>query len=169
MLAPKVTRLALVTTALFLITLSQAWSEEFLLRGVRSEQQAEALNQALRRVPSAKFPNRVLAPANGEEASLTAFFLSPYNSDVGDLARAVSSVRGCSLTLVLRAPGLSAAKGDQLRAALRGVRGVDAIASTADVKHQLIRVRLDGNGGARREEIQKALADYGVKSEGEGE
>jgi hypothetical protein len=87
--------------------------------------------------------------------------------DVGDLAKAVA---GCktphkkkeapSATLILDAPGLNAERAKGLADALKGVKGVVAAQSSADVGGKRLEIRLDDAGGAKLADIQKALADY---------
>ena len=88
-------------------------------------------------------------------------------ADVGDLAKAAASAdtphrdsRGApSATLVLPAPHITTANAKKVADALKGLKGVDAAASRADVAKKEIHVKLDDRGGAKLADIEKALAD----------
>jgi len=88
-------------------------------------------------------------------------------SDVGDLAKAAAAVdtphrdsRGApSATLVLPAPKITDANAKKVADALKGLKGVDAAASRADLAKKEIHVKLDDRGGAKLADIEKALAD----------
>jgi hypothetical protein len=89
-------------------------------------------------------------------------------ADVGDLAKAVAGAetphrdsRGApSATLVLPAPHVTNALAKKVADALKGLKGVDATASRADVAKKEIHVKLDDRGGAKLADIEKALADF---------
>ena len=52
------------------------------------------------------------------------------------------------------------AEADAEYATLKGLKGVDAAASRADVAKKEIHVKLDDQGGAKLADIEKALADF---------
>ena len=89
-------------------------------------------------------------------------------ADVGDLAKAAAGAdtphrdsRGApSATLVLPAPKMTAANAQKVVDALKGLKGVDTAASRADVAKKEIHVKLEDQGGAKLEDIEKALADF---------
>jgi len=89
-------------------------------------------------------------------------------ADVGDLAKAAAAAdtphrdsRGApSATLVLPAPHLTANNAKKVADAIKGLKGVDAAASRADVAKKEIHVKLDDQGGAKLADIEKALSDF---------
>jgi hypothetical protein len=119
-------------------------------------------------VPSVKVSGKI---GRGEGADALVSVPVVYDSakaDVGDLAKATAAAdtphrdsRGApSATLVLPAPKMTAANAKKVVDALKGLKGVDAAASRADLAKKEIHVKLDDQGGAKLADIEKALADF---------
>ena len=87
-------------------------------------------------------------------------------TDLGAIAKAIAeadtphkSDQAPAAFLVLEAKGLTEAAAKKLPDALAKVKGVDAKMSKAEVKGKEIHIRLDDKGGAKLDDIKKALAD----------
>ena len=98
----------------------------------------------------------------------------PVKTNLGDIAMAVGDARlpnrsqegRAKAFLVVPAPGLTEENARRLGEVLKAVPGVEAPASTADVKNKTIEVKLDdAKGGAKLQAILGALADYTRKRE----
>jgi copper chaperone CopZ len=87
-------------------------------------------------------------------------------TDLGAIAKSVAAAdtphkgdQAPAAFLVLDAKNLTEASAKKLPDALAKVKGVDAKMSKAEVKSKEIVIRLDDKGGAKLDEIKKALAD----------
>jgi len=96
--------------------------------------------------------------------------IEPAKGDLGDIARAVAAAdtphrakSAPTTTLLLKAPNLNEDNAKGVAEILKDVKGVEGQGSSADVKGQMIHVRLSDKGGAKLAEIQKALAEYTKK------
>jgi len=122
-------------------------------------------------VPSVKVKGKI-TKGSGEAAIAPAtVIIDLKEADIGDLAKAAADAetphRGSkgapSVTLVVKAPGLTEDNAEKVSDALKDVKGVDAKESKANVKKKEIHVKLDDKGGAKCADIKKALADYTKK------
>jgi hypothetical protein len=121
-------------------------------------------------VPDAKVKGKI-GKGEGEKMEVKVTVdITPDKGDVGDLAKAAAEAdtphksKGAPTTrLILKAPSLTKENAKGVADALKGVKGVNAKQSRADVDEQMIYVRLNDKGGAKLSDIQKALADYTKK------
>lgn len=86
--------------------------------------------------------------------------------DVGDLAKAIAdcqtphrSTTAPAATLIVEVKGLTEDNAKKLGASLEKVKGIDAKASSADAKAKTVSVKLADEGGAKLEDIKKALEE----------
>jgi len=145
---------------------TQAESLKLELHGIHCAGCAGALTESMSKVPSVKVVEK---PAKKllSTTSLTILDIDWGKADLGELAKTIADTETThrakeipSSFLILDAPSLTKTNAAKLEDALKGVRGVDAKGSKTDLKKKEIHLKLDGRGGAKMAEVQKALADY---------
>ncbi len=144
---------------------ARAESVTLKLDGVKCGQCADEIISALEKVPTVKLKDKP-----SEKKPVAVLDVDVAKSDVGALGKAVAaaetphkSEEAPAAYLVVPAPGLTAANAKKLGDALKGIKGVNALLSSSDVKKKEIAVRLDESGAAKLADIKKALADYTKK------
>ena len=160
-------KLVLLTAVAFLWTArAHADSLKLELHGIHCAGCAGALTESMSKVPSVKViekPSKKLLSTT----SLTILDIDWGKAELGDLAKAIADTETTHRAkeapfsfLILDAPSLTRVNVGKLEEALKGVRGIDAKGSKTDLKKKEIHLKLDGRGGAKIADIQKALADY---------
>ncbi len=132
------------------------------LDGVKCDTCGSVMGDAIKKVAGAKLKD---APSlNKTEVTVDVDF---KKIDLGDIATAVAGAdtphktdEAPGANLVLSAPSLTDKNKKGIGDALKKVKGVDALSSIGDLKKKEIIVKLDDKGGAKLEEIKKALATY---------
>jgi copper chaperone CopZ len=132
------------------------------LEGVKCDTCASVLADAVKKVPGAK-----LKDAPSLTKTVVTVDVDLKKADLGDIAMAVAGAEtphkadeAPGANIVIAAPGLTDKNKKQVADALKKVKGVDADFSTGDVKAKEITVKLADKGGAKLDDIKKALAAF---------
>jgi copper chaperone CopZ len=155
-------RIVCAATIVFVLAaFAQAETIKLSLKGVKCEQCASDIITAIEKTG---------AKVKGEPTKLNPVAtvdLDTKKTDVGAIAKSVAAaetphkeMEAPAASVVLSAPGLTAANAKELAKALDSVKGVDAKKSDSDVKKKEITVALKDSGEAKLADIQKALATY---------
>ncbi len=154
--------LCAAAVALLGVAVGRAETIRLKLEGVKCDQCADVINEAIGKVPTAKVKTTATkaVPAAVVDVDLK-------KSDIGAIGKAVAEaetphkeVEAPAAFLILKAPGLTATNAKTLDKALKGVKGVNGVLSEADVKGKEVRIKLSESGDAKIADIQKALAAY---------
>jgi copper chaperone CopZ len=159
---PIMKRLVCAAALVFaLAAFAQAETIKLSLKGVKCEQCASEIITAIEKTG---------AKVKGEPTKLNPIAtvdLDTKKTDVGAIAKLVAAAEtphkdteAPAASVVLSAPGLTAANAKELAKALDSVKGVDAKKSDSDLKKKEITVALKDDGAAKLADIQKALATY---------
>jgi copper chaperone CopZ len=130
--------------------------------GVKCDQCADTINDALAKVPGVK----VTKKATKAEPNTTVD-VDLKKADLGKLGKAIADadtphkdVEAPGAYIILDAPGLTKANAKGVDRALKGVKGVNAALSNADTTQKQLVIKIDGSGSAKLADIKKALATY---------
>jgi len=160
------TRLALAAvTALMCAAFVQAETIKIQCDGVKCDGCATAISAAVSKVAGVKLKDEL-----SKKTPVVTMDVDLKKTDLGAIGKAVAGadtphkeVEAPAAYLIIDAPGVTAANAKTLDKALKDVKGVNALLSSADVKKKQLLIKIDDSGSAKMADLQKALAAYTKK------
>ncbi|MBY0525442.1 MAG: hypothetical protein K2R98_18695 [Gemmataceae bacterium] len=130
--------------------------------GVKCDACASAISDAVGKVAGVK-----VKTDPSKQTPVVTIDADLKKTDIGAIGKAVAGaetphkeVEAPGAYLVVDAPKLTAANAKDLEKSLKGVKGVNATLSSADVKAKQLLIKINDSGEAKLAEVTKALAAY---------